>query len=67
MEDGTEKWTDLLSGFYGYFQQELKVADKNMEDIKRMEQPTNGEMSGVRRAAGVEVGQVRFVLCVLRV
>jgi DNA topoisomerase-1 len=40
VEDGTEKWTDLLSGFYGYFQQELKVADKNMEDIKRMEQPT---------------------------
>ena len=41
VEDGTEKWTDLLSGFYGYFQEELKVADKNMEDIKRMEQPTN--------------------------
>ncbi len=40
VEDGTEKWTDLLSGFYGYFQEELKVADKNMEDIKRMEQPT---------------------------
>jgi DNA topoisomerase I len=40
VEDGTEKWTDLLSAFYGYFQQELKVADKNMEDIKRMEQPT---------------------------
>src|SRR6185312_11385821 len=37
---GTEKWTDLLSGFYGYFQKELKVADKNMEDVKRMEQPT---------------------------
>ncbi|MHB1673556.1 MAG: type I DNA topoisomerase [Acidobacteriaceae bacterium] len=40
VEDGTEKWTDLLSGFYSYFQEELKVADKNMEDIKRMEQPT---------------------------
>ena len=40
VEDGTEKWTDLLRGFYGYFQEELKVADKNMEDIKRMEQPT---------------------------
>ncbi|MHB1936063.1 MAG: type I DNA topoisomerase [Acidobacteriaceae bacterium] len=40
VEDGTEKWTDLLKGFYGYFQEELKVADKNMEDIKRMEQPT---------------------------
>ncbi len=40
VEDGTEKWTDLLSGFYGYFRKELEVADKNMEDIKRMEEPT---------------------------
>ena len=40
VEDGTEKWTDLLRGFYGYFQKELEVADKNMEDIKRMEEPT---------------------------
>ncbi|HEX4021288.1 MAG TPA: type I DNA topoisomerase [Acidobacteriaceae bacterium] len=40
VEEGTEKWTDLLSGFYGYFQKELKVAGKNMEDIKRMEEPT---------------------------
>ncbi len=40
VEDGTEKWTDLLSGFYGYFQKELQVADKNMESIKRMEEPT---------------------------
>ena len=41
VEEGTEKWTDLLSGFYSYFQKELQVAGKNMEDVKRMEQPTN--------------------------
>ncbi len=41
VEDGTEKWTDLLSGFYGYFQKELKVAASSMEDIKRMEESTN--------------------------
>jgi len=41
VEDGTEKWTDLLNGFYGYFQKELKVAANSMEDIKRMEGPTN--------------------------
>ena len=41
VEDGTEKWTDLLSAFYGYFRKELQVADKNMEDIKRMEHPTD--------------------------
>ncbi len=40
VEDGTEKWTDLLSGFYGRFQGELKDAGENMEDVKRMEQPT---------------------------
>ncbi|MEO6828752.1 MAG: type I DNA topoisomerase, partial [Acidobacteriaceae bacterium] len=40
VEGGTEKWTDLLSAFYGYFQKELEVAGKNMEDVKRMEQST---------------------------
>jgi DNA topoisomerase I len=41
IEDGKEKWTDLLSGFYGHFEEELEVAGKNMEDIKRMEKPTD--------------------------
>ncbi len=41
VEDGTEKWTDLLKGFYGHFEEELKVAEVNMEDIKAMEQKTN--------------------------
>ncbi len=40
IEEGTEKWTDLLKGFYGYFEQELKDAGKRMENIKRMEQKT---------------------------
>jgi DNA topoisomerase-1 len=40
VEDGTEKWTDLLNGFYSHFEKELKVAEKDMEDIKRMEQET---------------------------
>ncbi len=37
IEEGKEKWTDLLNGFYGHFEEELKDADKKMEDIKRME------------------------------
>jgi DNA topoisomerase-1 len=41
VEDGTEKWTDLLNGFYSHFEKELKVAETQMEDIKRMEQETN--------------------------
>jgi DNA topoisomerase-1 len=40
IEEGTEKWTTLLNGFYGYFEEELKDAGAKMEDIKRMEKPT---------------------------
>ncbi len=41
IEEGKEKWTDLLSAFYDHFEEELKVAGKKMENIKRMEQMTN--------------------------
>ncbi len=41
IEEGTEKWTDLLNGFYGYFEEELKDAGEKMEDIKRMEHKTD--------------------------
>ena len=41
IEEGKEKWTDLLNGFYGYFEGELKDAGKKMRDIKRMEQMTD--------------------------
>jgi DNA topoisomerase-1 len=40
IEEGKEKWTDLLNGFYGYFEEELKDAGENMEYIKRMERQT---------------------------
>jgi DNA topoisomerase I len=40
VEDGKERWTDLLKGFYDHFEKELSVAGKNMEDVKRMEQKT---------------------------
>ena len=41
VEDGEEKWTDLLTGFYDHFEKELLVAGDNMEDIKRMEHATD--------------------------
>jgi DNA topoisomerase-1 len=41
IEEGHEKWTDLLNGFYGYFVEELKDAGEKMENIKRMEHKTN--------------------------
>ncbi len=40
VEDGKERWTDLLKGFYGHFEKELKVAEAKMEDIKAMEVET---------------------------
>jgi len=41
VEEGQEKWTDLLRGFYGHFEQEMALAGKHMENIKRMEKPTD--------------------------
>ncbi len=41
IEEGKERWTDLLNGFYGYFEKELKDAGKKMRNIKRLEQMTN--------------------------
>jgi len=41
VEEGHERWTDLLNGFYDHFEKELIVAGRNMEDIKRMEQATD--------------------------
>ena len=40
IEEGKEKWTDLLNGFYDHFEEELKDAGKKMRDIKRMEKVT---------------------------
>ena len=40
VEAGTERWTDLLDGFYGHLEKELKVAEHDMEDIKRREEAT---------------------------
>ncbi|MGA7109436.1 MAG: type I DNA topoisomerase [Terracidiphilus sp.] len=41
IEDGKEKWTTLLNGFYDHFEDELKDADKKMRNVKRMEKATN--------------------------
>jgi DNA topoisomerase-1 len=41
IEEGNEKWTVLMNGFYDHFVEELKVAGVKMEDIKRMEKKTD--------------------------
>ncbi len=40
VEAGEERWTDLLDGFYTHLEQELAVAGRDMEDIKRREEAT---------------------------
>jgi DNA topoisomerase-1 len=41
IEEGKEKWTNALSEFYKRFAKDLKYAEKHMENIKRMEKPTD--------------------------
>jgi DNA topoisomerase-1 len=41
IEEGKEKWTEALRDFYKKFQKDLHYAEKHMENIKRMEKPTD--------------------------
>jgi len=41
IEEGKEKWTDAMSEFYKRFEKNLKYAQKHMENVKRMEKPTD--------------------------
>ena len=40
IEDGRERWTDTLAEFYEKFSRNLAYAERHMQDIKRMERPT---------------------------
>src|SRR5207237_787389 len=41
IEEGKQKWTDALAEFYKKFEKDLRYAQKHMENIKRMEKPTD--------------------------
>jgi DNA topoisomerase-1 len=41
IEEGKERWTDALGEFYKKFEKELHYAEKHMENVKRMEKPTD--------------------------
>jgi DNA topoisomerase I len=41
IEEGKEKWIDALADFYKKFEKDLRYAAKHMENIKRMEKPTD--------------------------
>ena len=40
IEEGKEKWKNALGEFYKKFEKDLRYAEKHMENIKRMEKPT---------------------------
>ena len=41
IEDGKIDWREAMGEFYGRFEKDLKRAEENMTDIKRMEKPTD--------------------------
>ncbi|HWF91172.1 MAG TPA: type I DNA topoisomerase [Terriglobales bacterium] len=41
IEEGKETWTQALADFYKKFAKDLKYAEKHMENVKRMEKPTD--------------------------
>ena len=41
IEEGKETWTNALGEFYKKFEKDLRYASKHMENIKRMEKPTD--------------------------
>src|ERR1022692_3647942 len=41
IEEGKLPWVDALEEFYGKFEKDLARATRNMQDIKRMEKPTD--------------------------
>src|SRR5271165_1681383 len=41
IEEGKERWTDALAEFYEKFEKDLHYAEKHMENVKRMEKPTD--------------------------
>jgi DNA topoisomerase-1 len=41
IEEGKLDWREAMADFYGRFEKDLKSAEENMTDIKRMEEPTD--------------------------
>ena len=41
IEEGKERWTTALAEFYAKFEKDLHYAEKHMENVKRMEKPTD--------------------------
>ena len=67
IEEGKEKWTDLMNGFYDYFVDELKDAGDNDGRHQAHGEEDGREVRSLRLASVAQVGQVRQLLCLLGV
>ncbi len=65
VEDGEERWTDLLNGFYDHFEKELIVAGREHGRHQAHGARHRRDLRQVRQSADSEVGQVRQLLLLL--
>jgi DNA topoisomerase-1 len=64
IEEGKEKWTDTLAEFYKKFTKDLKYAEKHMENIKRMEKPTDEKCEKCGAPLVIKCGRFgQFMAC----
>jgi DNA topoisomerase-1 len=64
IEDGKMDWRQAMSEFYERFQKDLEHAERNMTDIKRMEEPTEFVCDKCGKPMVIKWGRNgRFIAC----
>ena len=64
IEEGNLEWTEALKGFYGKFTKDLKVAKKQMRDVKRQEIITDEECDKCGAKMAIKWGRFgQFLAC----
>ncbi|OLB25897.1 MAG: DNA topoisomerase I [Nitrospirae bacterium 13_2_20CM_2_63_8] len=64
VEEGKMQWVKVLDEFYEPFKKSLKVAEKNMRDVKREEQPTDLTCEKCGSPMVIKWGRMgRFLAC----
>jgi DNA topoisomerase-1 len=64
IEEGKLPWREALREFYAKFEKDLRHAERNMRDIKRMEQPTDQVCDKCGKAMVIRWGRFgRFLAC----
>jgi DNA topoisomerase-1 len=64
IEEGKLDWREAMAEFYGRFEKDLKSAEENMTDIKRMETPTDLTCEKCGKPLVIKWGKHgRFIAC----